>query len=150
MLSTSLVGIKAALYGFVMFPSYVSVSFSVVAFLPSLSTSSPLSVWLSLSFHLSPDLLLSLCLALQICSTPRQPCLTLFQHRGSQPGWARVGMPREIFNSNMEFPAAGSRLGLNMGESQSEGRVLMSVALPGWAREWGAWPDSLLEEGDLP
>ena len=45
-------------------------------------------------------------------------------------------MSGEVFNSNTEFPAAGSRLGLNMGESQLVGRAIMSVAfLEG--QDWG-------------
>lgn len=57
-------------------------------------------------------------------------------------------MSREVFNSNMEFLTAGSRLGLNMGESQLVGRVIMSVS-SGETGELGAQLGTLLEQGGL-
>lgn len=59
-------------------------------------------------------------------------------------------MSGEVSNSNMEFLAARSRLGLNVGESQLVGRVIVSVSFLARQENWGLGLAASWRKGDLP
>lgn len=59
-------------------------------------------------------------------------------------------MSGEVLNSNMEFLAARSRPGLNMGESQLVGRVTVSVSFLEGEGSWALSLKASWRKGDLP
>ena len=118
--------------------------------------SPPLSVGLSLHLAIYITLFLSVFVHLSLsCPLPTTSSVQTALVDSAptpvdttSPGQRRWGV-REVFNSNTEFPAAGSRLGLNMGESQLVGRAIMSVSFLE-RQDWGLSLAASWRRGDLP
>lgn len=130
MFSTSLVGTRASFICRLWLSPhgclYVSSSPCLSPHLLYLHYSLPLSLCLStflLIYFLSLHLALS-----EVHPHPQQALFDPVPTPIGTTGPGGVGWDVwEVFNSNMEFLEARSRLGLNMGESQLMGRVIVSV-----------------------